>query len=146
MPTPILHLQHQNLDLQLPTALCAASVTTRQMMPLPVLMADVNGDGEMTILVTIEDRYAQLAHLMLGTYQQRVARRDNHTTTQLLAETIDGLIRTAAQKPMIEVCIDSAVSQTLQEAADTALKDITARIREIALARSATQQTADEGH
>ena len=145
MPTPILELQHQGLTLQIPAGLFAASVTIRQMMPLPVLMADVNGAGEMTILVTVEDRYAQLAHLMLGSYRQRVAQRDNRTSTQLLAETIDGLMRTAAQKPMIEVCIDGAAPGALREAADAALKDISARIREMALARATTQETADEG-
>lgn len=140
MPTPILQLHDENPALQLPVALFAASVTIRQMMPLPLLLADVARPGEMTILVTVEDRYAQLAHLMLASYEKRVAQRDNHTSTELLAEAIDGLVRTAAEKPMIEVCITGVVPETTRHEAECAFRRITGRMREMALAR-----TADDG-
>ena len=140
MPTPTLQLQDENRTLEIPVALFAASVTIRQMMPLPLLLADVTTPGEMSILVTVDDRYAQLAHLMLVSYQQRVAQRDNHTSTEMLAETIDGLVRTAADKPMIEVCMTGVVPEATRKAADDALQQITGRIRDMALAR-----TADDG-
>lgn len=140
MPTPILQLQEENLTLQLPVALFAASVTIRQMMPLPLLLANVTHPGEMTILVTVEDRYAQLAHLMLASYEKRVAQRDNHTSTELLAEAIDSLVRTASEKPIIEVCITSPMHEATHQAAENAFRRITGRIREMALAR-----TADDG-
>ena len=145
MPTPVLEIDHGGQTIPLPTKLYAASVTTRRLMPLPVLMADVTGPGEMAVLITVEDRYAQLAHLMLGAYRGRIEARNNRTSTLLLAETIDGLIRATARSPMIEVARDTALPPEAHGAADQALREITGHIRQLTLQRAEEQEPADGG-
>ena len=145
MSTPILEIDHGGRTVPLPTKLYAASVTTRRMMPLPVLMADVTGPGEMAVLITVEDRYAQLAHLMLGAYRGRVEARNNRTSTLMLAETIDGLIRATSRSPMIEIARDAALQPEAHSAAEQALREITGHIRQLTLQRAEEQETADGG-
>ena len=140
---PILNIRVDNRHYQLHANLVAASVTTRDMMPLPLLMADLNKPGELTILITVKDEYAQLAHLMLASYLQRVRAQENITTTQLLAEAVQSLIETAADESLMDIAFGYAISDPHLTAAQAAVSDISDRIHQNRKSQATTTSPDD---
>ena len=139
--TPILKIPFDGTVHRIPASLVAASSTTRRMMPLPVLMNDITGPGELAILITVKDDYAQLAHLMLASYRQRIEDRGNETTTHLLAEAITSLLETAAEESMMDIAFGFSTHDPERPAAQAAIAQISDHIHSIRTAKDMAEET-----